>query len=235
MDVTPGKAKKRARPRTDRPFDEEARNRISEPNIVILSDGAIANPKIERFALFIADEVSVAVAWRLVGGREAGGSHQYRRRLEADPRFQKRLAELVAEKEKLMSGDDPFADAKWMVAQMWREARAKGDSTMMGKALDARLKILDKEDARRDAAEAPGRPGRPSLANPQATAEGSDIRARLLARGAPVPNGVQPAAIRQPSPDGYAEIRETPVAVLVEPEDFMARLDRAVPAPRQPA
>lgn len=167
--------------------------------IHIQADGSISRPSAERMALFMADDIGESDAWKLVGKKNQGGSIAYRQKLVAATVFQSRLAQLKAEKELLMS-DAVFGETKWMVQQMWREARATGQATMMQKAVELRMKILEREAAfiDRDSAPTPGRPGKPSVENPQTSAALEDIRSRLKAVGVPAPAGDQPAVSSDP-------------------------------------
>lgn len=173
-----------------------------------LSDGALSNPKAERLALLLADEVPINVAWRLLDGRNEGGSLQYRKKMEAHPAFQKRLMSLKAQREEDLK-DDLFGSMKWMAAQLWREARAKGDGTMLLKAADLQWKITEKEVAFRSnsggevegVAPPAGRPGKPSVQNPQTEARMGQIRDALLQkRPQDAPGGPSPQAAAAPEP-----------------------------------
>lgn len=164
----------------------------------LLADGSISNRTMERHALFMADGVPGHKSWELIGKQNRGGSVYYRKNVEAHPAFKERMATLMAEKA-ACDADPMLGELKWMVAQMWREARATDNASMMMKAADMRLKIADKEAASAPAAPAAGaatvgqgRPGKPSAENPQARLEVEDIRQKLAARGVPLPGGAAP-------------------------------------------
>lgn len=196
----------------------------------ISADGSISNLRLERLALMMADEVPVATAWKTLGGNNDGGSFDYRKKVEAEPRFAARVAELIAEREELMT-DDLYGEAKWMANQMWREGRAKADTTLMTKAADMRMKILEKEDARRGASEGTRGPGAPVVESGLTNSSMGALRQALIDKGVAVPaapGGQRLEAVRAPPPE--------PIILVVAaepdeaaPDDFMARLDRAFP------
>lgn len=210
-----------------------------EPVFYALEDGALSNPRMERYALYLVDEVPHTVAWPLTGGRMTGGSNQYRRKVEAYPPFAARVAALKQEKEDLMA-DDLYGEAKYMAMQMWREARATGNATMAASALAARMKIMEKEDARRPIEAAPqdgvkpqGRPGKPVTENPQTHTGMEAIRQKLLEAGAPVP-GSAPSdgkdASNSAAKINVAVLEARPAVVdMPPPVDFQAQLDRLLP------
>lgn len=166
----------------------QAPRTAAEMKMVRGADGAIGNPKLERYALFLVDDVPGPDAWRAIGKRNEGGSMAYRRVVESHPVFQARLADLKAEKERLMT-DELFGETKWMAAQMWREARCTANSTMMQKAAEFRMKIMEREVAlaEKDGGSLPGKPGKPSIENPQTVAAVDDLKSRLIAAGVPAP------------------------------------------------
>lgn len=224
-------------PRANRPSTIAQKGEL---RFQILEDGAISNPKVERFALMLADDVVPATAWRTLGGSNDGGSFAYRKKIETDERFLERLRGLKDEREILMA-DDLFGEAKWMARQMWREARAKGDSTLMKNAADMRMKILEKEDARSSAGDpAPRGPGAPVAPNPQSDGSLSDVRQRLLDKGIRAPGDVgdapaTPAPVKlspQPEPIALVAVQDQHEEM---PDDFMERMDRIVVSPAQAA
>jgi hypothetical protein len=185
----------------------KAAKELFETKVVRLADGAIQNPRIELFALLMADGVTRADAWRHAGYRDDGGSGQYRIRIERTAEFQARMKDLQDEKAELEK-DPLFGEIKWMANQMWRQARCTNDAAMMTKAADLRWKIVDRETSRLQAtegapAETKGRPGRPSPENPQATAGLADLTARLMERGLPAPAAAAPG---KPAPTVEADL-----------------------------
>ena len=160
-----------------------------------LEDGAVSNPKVERYALFLADGVADLDAWRLAGyAAETGYAKDWRRRVKANAVFQARLAALLEEKAVIESSGSPFAQARWAAGQLWREARAVSDIGAATKAAELLFKIGEREadvsarGARKtDSPAAPeqseGRPGRPAVsvgdARPQSL---RDLQAQFLER-----------------------------------------------------
>lgn len=158
------------------------------------ADGSLSNSRVERFALFLADEVPATKAWALAGYTDVSGyAKDWRKRVERDPVFQERVRGLMAEKAESEADPSPFAAARWTAKQLWRDARAVGDIRASEKAADLLFKIGDREvtwlQATGGAAAAPavpsGRgPGRPPIEVPAAVeAAPSEIARRLLGRG----------------------------------------------------
>jgi hypothetical protein len=205
-----------------------------DPKLKLLPDGSISNKRVERYILFLVDEVPGAQAWRLAGYRNEGGSLAYRRKIEALPEFQLRLDNLMREKAEVMA-DEVFGEAKHMASQLWREARALGDSKMMIDAAKMRLTIAEKEAGQRPAAETPsGRgPGRTAVENTAEKTGIDSIRQRLLDKGVAMPGSpteqqaAAPVAVQKPA-----------AAPAAEPEPMGMDLDtmlKRVRAPGAPA
>jgi hypothetical protein len=158
-------------------------------------DGSLTNANMERYCLVLAEGLEPVEAWKAIGKKNQGGSVDYRKRVEAYAPFVARLASLTAEREELMK-DDLFGEMKWMANQLWREARAKGDTAGATKAAELRWKILEKESAMRTVApdQPAGRPGKPAVENPQTQHDLSGLKARLASMGAPVPGDANVSA-----------------------------------------
>lgn len=163
------------------------------PKIRILPDGSIGNAKIELYALILADDVPGPDAWRAAGydvERQAG----YRRKIHMTEEFQRRLAQLQEERNRLMA-EDPYGRAEWMAGQLYRVAIAKGDVSGMTKAADMQLKISMAKGGASGAAAQPaadaGPPkpvGRPPTEMPNAREDMSDIKRRLRDMGVKTPD-----------------------------------------------
>lgn len=159
------------------------------------AQGALSNPKVERYALFLADDVPASRAWALAGYTDdTGYAKNWRRRVERDPVFQGRVRELTVEREELEASVSPFAQARWTASQLWRDARAQGDVKASEKAADLLFKIAEREvdwmRATGGATSAPapaGRgPGRPPVELDQTREKPpSELASRLLARPRP--------------------------------------------------
>lgn len=126
--------------------------------------GALSNPKVERYALFLADDVPASRAWGLAGYTdETGYAKGWRRRVERDPVFQGRVRELMTERQDLEASASPFAQARWTASQLWRDARAQGDVKASEKAADLLFKIAEREvDWARSTGAQPAAPASPS-------------------------------------------------------------------------
>lgn len=119
-------------------LDEDGRRAFK---IVLRDDGSISNARAERLALMMADEVPRAQAWRVLGGKDKGGSAQYLRKLTTDPVFILRLEALMEERKDLIEKDPIFGESAYNARQLWRMARAEGDNALASKAADMLLKI----------------------------------------------------------------------------------------------
>lgn len=143
----------------------------------------------EKFAIYLADDLSGPDAWNLAGGDEKGAdiNYAYRKRIENDGVFRRRLAELKAEKEFYMSKepDDPYAPLIWQARQSYRLAVANGDQKEMRSCTELALKLVDAQSGRRGGAPQPSSPppaaGRPVREAPKGPVVENPFRAKLRA------------------------------------------------------
>jgi hypothetical protein len=157
--------------------------------VVLRADGAISRLTMERLALFMIEGIEDHAAWKLIKGKAAeGGSIPYRKAMTSHPVFLERM-KMLSDERAAYAEDKVFGELKWMAAQMWREGRATNNASMMQKAADMRMKIMEKETAALDSVPG-GRPGKPSVENPQTKTDVSDLRQRLLQAGVPAPGTV---------------------------------------------
>lgn len=194
-------------------------------------DGAVTNERAERLALLVVDGLSENQAWKLLGGKTSGRSWEYFSDIRTNPNYKGRVQQLLEEKDAFMA-DDLYGEAKWMANQMWREARATNNSTMMQKAAEMRMKIAEREA---DRAPAPQtgvlnqRPGKPSVENPQTFTGAEGVRQKLMQIGVP-----QPGAVSPPPPVTQAPAPPPTQAPALEAAqntaDFEAQLARLLPA-----
>ncbi len=177
----------------DAPKKKPGSDPLAFERIKLASDGSLARVKLELFALLLADEFTEIEAWKASGHKIRAGRDSYRRHVSCNPLFQGRLKALMDEKQTL-EADPIWGESTWMANQLWRTARATGDSTMMTKAAEMRFKISQaKHEAGGGASGAPDKeprsPGRPPAETPgvQPSAEADDRRTRLMAAGVDVP------------------------------------------------
>lgn len=126
----------------------------------VLEDGAISNPKVERFALLVADGVGEAPAFRMVGySDQTGYGKDWYRRIKRDPVVRARIDAVMAERMAAAGSESPFAMARYTASQLWRDARAAGDMVAATKASELLFKIGQQEVAYAAAGGGPALPG----------------------------------------------------------------------------
>lgn len=196
-----GSAGKPVDPAAGKPTSARQVAMANAPRLKVLDDGALANGKCERYALFLADGVQAAQAWRLSGhvdSESSGYTKDWRARVQKDPAFIARVAMLTEERETSEASPSPFAAARYTAMQLWRDARAQGDVRESGRASELLFKIAMREADMIAAGQMPtpaapspvgGQkgPGRPAT-ELEATRpkDVSDIRAALISKGVKV-------------------------------------------------
>lgn len=159
-------------------------------------DGSFLVAAREIQALALADDFTPYEAWVLARGEPPERSKRrnweaYRRPIERSPSFQARVAKLKAEKEEMVA--DPYGEAKWAALQTWRVARLANDVSIMLRAAELLFKIEEYRPGSPDApapaavTEEKASPGRPATKSPLNRRDPSDIRQKLLEKGAGEP------------------------------------------------
>lgn len=180
---------------------------LVEAEATLLTDGRLRAPRQEHFALLLADEISMADAWKAVGGQTKGESIKYRAKVMRQPNFQKRVEALKAEKIELEL-DEIFGPVEWELRQAYRLALIQNDLRTLKEAVAMRLDVVKQKLSWREKmgglpipppptdqeAEEPAPDknpvGRPAAAQKHARST-ADVRRELVALGVKPPEPVE--------------------------------------------
>jgi hypothetical protein len=170
---------------------EPKREQFAQASVKRNTDGSLANPRYEMFAVILADRFSVVDAWNTatiaITGKpssSSGGHAAYRNKVYRDQLFKGRLSMLEIERDQL-EADDTFGDLTWVSKQLYRVSMAKMDATGIGKAASLLMDIA-KMKVERDRVQEPGEPrgpGRKAVENPSKTLDLARIGRELVEKG----------------------------------------------------
>lgn len=161
------------------------------PRIETLEDGSLKNRRLERYALFLADDIDRPDAWNIADNKPTGTqiNYSYQKRVNEDGAFTQRLRDLCAEKEELMA-QDPYGPLIWQARQAYRHSVAKDDHKEMRANTELQMKLLDLQRGKSPAGPTPDQiprgPGKPPTDVPQIT-KPSQFKAHLRAMGVKTP------------------------------------------------
>ena len=152
--------------------------------------GTLSVDLAEMLAQGMADGLTPPEAWKAIGRENRAWYLTQRQEYEANPAFQKRVADLKAERTRLMQ-DPVLGEATWMVNQLFRHAAVARDLKVMSEAAAYRLKIMQAQISAMPEAVAepsdapPKRPvGKPPTENPQARGStAASVRDKLMRVG----------------------------------------------------
>lgn len=169
-----------------------------ETQIIVGDDGTLLEPPIaELYAMAIVDGEDTASAWRTAGGANSERHLVLKGVLDTHAGFKARVDALAIERAEVAK-DKIFGQAVWMIAQGFREARAKRDRPQMLEYAKLRLqaaqgvaKMHEKtiiplqaaENSPQTGAKVPNGVGKPTEKSPQSTRSMDDIRSALRNRG----------------------------------------------------
>lgn len=100
-------------------------------------DGALSNPKAELYALMLGEGVASKTAcWDMAMATPRGNlpSGRYRQTVNQSPALKARVAQLIEERERLMTTGDLRDQMLWQANQLWRRGCAMNDVRLMERA-----------------------------------------------------------------------------------------------------
>lgn len=162
--------------------------------VEVAEDGTILEPPIaELYAIAIVDGDPPDKAWKTAGGATSERQMILKGVLDTHAGFKARVDALAAERHEVAK-DKIFGQAVWMIAQGFREARAKHDRPQMLEYAKLRLqaaqgvsrlheKTLPPPEKADEAPRARNPVGKPAEKSPQSTRNMDDLRAALLQKG----------------------------------------------------